>query len=287
MTELDEQRAALREIAERGLDAELAVRVQRLARPALRLRAVPLPEGTDPETVPGSRLGGDALLAPGTPWPRWGSTPLSLLAVIDLSEVDATVLGLPLPTAGLLNFFFEARRQRAWGYDPKHADGWRVILAPADVAVPAVAPQAAVRTPATPVRFEPRISFPGWTEHVFADLKEPQIDAVCDVGMEWEQRIADDDPSHQLGGWPGLIQMPIWRECQLGYHGVPYADQPNDPRVESLEFGNPDWTMLLQLDSDLALRWSWGDGGRLYYAARQEDLAAGDFRSSWMVLQCS
>lgn len=279
MTELDDQREALRRLTLRHLGAELATRVQRLARPALRLRA-----SADAGC---SRLGGDPLLPAGTEWPRWGSTPLSFLALVDLAEVDARLLGLPLPSSGLLNFFYEARGQRAWGYDPKHAAAWRVIFTTDRNAVPANAPSAALRTSATPMVLEPRLTLPAWTEHVFADLKEPDVDAVCDLTMEWEQQFVDDEPTHQLGGWPGLIQLPIWRECQLGLHGVPYADQPHDPRVESLEFGNPDWTLLLQLDSDLALHWTWGDGGRLYYAARQEDLAAGDFRSSWMVLQCS
>jgi uncharacterized protein YwqG len=280
MTELDAQRAALRQVAARHLHAELALRVERLARPALRLCSTPVGAGR-------SRLGGDPLLAAGTNWPRWGSKPLSFLALIDLSEVDPGPLGLPLPPSGLLNFFYEARGQRAWGYDPRHADGWRVIFTEDELAEPATAPSAAMVTPATPVVFEPRLTFPGWEEHVFADLRPPDVDAVCDVSMEWEQRFVDDEPCHQLGGWPGLIQMPIWRECQLGYHGVPYADQAHDPRVESLEFGNPDWTLLLQLDSDTALHWMWGDGGRLYFAARQEDLVTRSFRASWMVLQCS
>jgi len=281
MTELDDQREALRRLATHHLNAELATRVQRLARPALRLR------GTPDASAGRSRLGGDPLLAAGTAWPRWGSKPLSFLALIDLAEVDAALLGLPLPKTGLLNFFYEARGQRAWGYDPKHAEGWRVIIADGRPAVPATAPSAALATPVTPVVFEPRLTIPGWTEHVFADLGEPDVDAVCDLYLDWEQHFVDDEPVHQLGGWPGLIQMPIWRECQLSYHGVPYADQPHDPRVESLEFGNPDWTLLLQLDSDTALRWMWGDGGRLYFAARQEDLAAQNFRATWMVLQCS
>jgi uncharacterized protein YwqG len=280
MTEVDDQRAALRRLATGHLDAELANRVQRLARPALRLRHAPGAEV-------GSRLGGDPLLAPGTSWPRWGSKALSFLALVDLSEVDAGPLGLPLPGRGLLNFFYEARDQRAWGYDPRHAGAWRVLLTDGDTATAAKAPAAAVVTPATPMVFQPRLSLPSWTEHVFADLREPEIDTVCDVVMQWEQLFVDDDPVHQLGGWPGLIQQPIWRECQLGYHGVPYADQPHDPRVESLQFGNPDWTLLLQVDSDLALHWMWGDGGRLYFAARQDDLAAGEFGNSWMVLQCS
>jgi uncharacterized protein YwqG len=286
MTVLDEQRDVLRQLALRHLDAELATRLQRLARPALRL--------CNPATAPGrSRLGGDPLLPPGTKWPRWGSTPLSFLALIDLAEVDARLLGLPLPASGLLNFFYEAKGQRAWGYDPRHAKGWRVIFTDAQTGgadpetLAVAAPAVAVHTPATPVAFEPRLTIPGWTEHVFADLGEAEVDAVCDVNMAWEQQFVDDEPVHQLGGWPGLIQLPIWRECQLGYHGVPYADQPHDPRVESLEFGNPDWTLLLQLDSDTALRWMWGDGGRLYFAARQDDLAAVNFGASWMVLQCS
>ena len=281
MTELEIQRAALQELAVRRLNAELATRVQRLAKPALRLRKAA--DGTRR-----SRLGGDPLLPVGTDWPRWAATPLSFLALIDLSEVDAELIGLLLPSSGLLNFFYEARGQQAWGYDPQHADGWRVIFTPSrDAAVAATPPARAVTTPATAVRFEPTLTFPGWAEHVFADLDEPQIEAVCDVEMDWEQANADGGPHHQLGGWPGLIQLPIWRECQLGFHGVPYADQPHDPRVETLEFGNPDWTLLLQLDSDPALRWMWGDGGRLYFAMRQEDLAARNFHSSWMVLQCS
>ncbi|HEY3262301.1 MAG TPA: YwqG family protein [Pseudonocardiaceae bacterium] len=281
MTELDDQREALRRLATHHLNAEVAIRVQRLARPALRLR------GTSGASAGHSRLGGDPLLAAGTSWPRWGSRPLSFLALIDLAEVDAALLGLPLPKTGLLNFFYEARGQQAWGYDPKHAAGWRVIAADERHAVPANTPSAALDTPATPVVFEPRLTIPAWNEHVFADLADHDVDAVCDLYLDWEGQFVDDEPVHQLGGWPGLIQLPIWRECQLGYHGVPYADQRHDPRVESLEFGNPDWTLLLQLDSDTKLRWMWADGGRLYFAARQEDLAAENFGATWMVLQCS
>src|SRR5215468_3750232 len=111
MTELDDQREALGRLAVHHLNAELATRVQRLARPALRLRGSASASGTTGAgatgtigatgarttgttatgaagTVTGrSRLGGDPLLAAGTPWPRWGSRPLSFLALIDLAEV--------------------------------------------------------------------------------------------------------------------------------------------------------------------------------------------------------
>jgi uncharacterized protein YwqG len=282
MDHLDDQRAALRQLAVSRLDAELATRMQRLARPALRLRSAAAHDGGT------SRLGGDPLLPAGTDWPRWRRTPLSFLALIDLAEVDAGLIGLPLPARGLLNFFFEARGQQAWGFEPHHADGWRVIFVPEGAPAATVrVPAAAVRTEPTPVVFEPTLTVPGWSEPVFADLSDAQEDAVCDVVMDWEQANFDEEPFHHVGGWPGLIQQPIWRECQLAYHGVRYDDQPHDPRVQTLQFGNPDWTLLLQLDSDPALRWMWGDGGRLYYATRHEDMAAGSFQSSWMVLQCS
>lgn len=47
-----------------------------------------------------------------------------------------------------------------------------------------------------------------------------------------------------------------------------------------------DWAMLLQLDTDDAAGWMWGDVGRLYYMSRKSDLTVGNFENAWMVLQC-
>ncbi|WP_146175308.1 DUF1963 domain-containing protein [Paraconexibacter algicola] len=53
-----------------------------------------------------SRLGGPALLPPGTDWPRTsGGRALTFLAAVDLAELPAVEGGSPLPDAGVLLFF--------------------------------------------------------------------------------------------------------------------------------------------------------------------------------------
>ena len=47
-----------------------------------------------------------------------------------------------------------------------------------------------------------------------------------------------------------------------------------------------DWRLLLQLDTDDAAGWMWGDVGTLYYAVRDSVQRPGVFRDAWMVFQC-
>jgi Domain of unknown function (DUF1963) len=72
-----------------------------MARPGFRLdRPAPGAEATGR-----CRLGGPALLEPGTPWPERSGVPLSLYAVLD-TDALAPWLGAELPVRpGLLNFF--------------------------------------------------------------------------------------------------------------------------------------------------------------------------------------
>jgi uncharacterized protein YwqG len=44
--------------------------------------------------------------------------------------------------------------------------------------------------------------------------------------------------------------------------------------------------LVLQVDSDPHARFEWGDDGKLYLLARDEDLRAGRFDRAWLVLQC-
>jgi uncharacterized protein YwqG len=44
--------------------------------------------------------------------------------------------------------------------------------------------------------------------------------------------------------------------------------------------------LLLQIDSDDAIGWTWGDAGRLYFWIRKQDLAARRFDRVWTILQC-
>jgi uncharacterized protein YwqG len=77
-------------------------------------------------------------------------------------------------------------------------------------------------------------------------------------------------------------------ECQLVTNGIYCGNSSGyrDPRAKVLEPGATDWRLLLQLDSDDRVGWMWGDVGRVYFWAIQQDIAACDFDKSWAILQC-
>ncbi len=56
--------------------------------------------------------------------------------------------------------------------------------------------------------------------------------------------------------------------------------------VAGLQAGAADWVMPAQVDSDDDVGSMWGDAGKLYFAIRRQDLAAGAFDRTWLVLQC-
>jgi uncharacterized protein YwqG len=79
-------------------------------------------------------------------------------------------------------------------------------------------------------------------------------------------------------------------ECQLASHGV-YCGDPAGYQSEAaqrLASGAADWRLLLQIDTDEdGPGWMWGDGGRIYYWIKQQDLASLRFDDAWLILQCS
>jgi uncharacterized protein YwqG len=78
-------------------------------------------------------------------------------------------------------------------------------------------------------------------------------------------------------------------ECQLVTNGIYCGDAfgYKGPRVALLEPGAVDWQLLLQIDSDeYRLGWVWGDAGRLYFWARNQEIEAAEFDGSWALHQC-
>lgn len=267
-------RGELRKLAEAHLGAALAGRIVELARPAVRLVKA---SGSM------SRLGGDPVLPRGAEWPRWRGRPLSFLALIDLSEI--TLDGLP-ETPRLLNFFYDAERQRAWGYRARHAGGWRVLATDIDDGWLTPPPSGAQRFGVRELAALRTLTIPGWEEDVLDDLSKEEQDRFDALTDAW--REATGGPDHQMGGWPNLIQAPLWEPAQLASNGldIGHSYGYSGKQAAALRDGIGKWRLLLQLDSDDELTWMWGDFGRLYFVITEDDLRLGEFARTWMVLQC-
>jgi uncharacterized protein YwqG len=153
---LDDLRARARDLCVDQVDPDGVALLEELGRPAIRLRR-------SEEAAP-SHLGGNALLADGVAWPWWEEKPLSLVAVLNLQDLAPFTTDVQLPNRGILNFFYEADEQQAWGFDPLHRDGWRVVYTDSDDAVSTPAPAGALVFPTIALDPEQTLTMPGWEE---------------------------------------------------------------------------------------------------------------------------
>jgi uncharacterized protein YwqG len=224
-----------------------------------------------------SKLGGLPDLPAGVDWPRGpGGEPLSLIAQLRLSDFSGTMPGWPLPHAGMLYFFYDADTL-PWGYDAADRGRWRVVhhaeesdLAP--VTAPADLIEGLVFRPvAVTGSLEltcPPIESPGVAG---LDLSPREEQAYMKLLGEFEARYVKGKMAHRLLGHPDAIQGDMQAQCAaMTGHGD----------------GDRDWRLLLQVDTDeKGTGMSWGDGGRLFFWIRRQDLACLNFDAVWVVLQ--
>jgi uncharacterized protein YwqG len=252
-----------------------------LARPAISLQRAARGTATR------GHLGGVAALEQGQQWPIWHGKPLSLLAVLDLDALRGFDCDLDLPQSGVLNLFYEVEQQ-PWGFDPAHGGGWRVVFAETNAAADRTSPAGATHFPRIDLAPSQTLTMPSWDEDVLAGLSQLKPDALDDLGEALSEASAASEPRHQVGGWPWLQQGSLWREFQFASNGV-YVGDPSGyegPQASELRPGVDEWRLLAQIDTDDDAGWMWGDGGTLYFGARNEDLASSDLDRAWMVLQC-
>jgi uncharacterized protein YwqG len=277
-------------VAKSGLQSRLAA-LRSSLKPSIRLRT------SSPGAVPPgrSKLGGRPDLPAGIVWPERDGKPmcfLAQLALADLAPLDSEKL---LPRTGCLWFFHAG--QDVWGSDPKHAGGWAVIF---DPNARNLAPREFPAGLAADVRFaecnltlEPEETLPPLDSPAGEALgitQESDGDAydVLHAALIGADDTETEPVAHRVLGWPDPIQGDMQLECQLGSNGLDCGDASayTDPRREALQPGAADWQLLLQIDSDENTAMMWGDGGRLYFWIRKQDLAARRFDRVWCILQC-
>lgn len=57
------------------------------------------------------------------------------------------------------------------------------------------------------------------------DLLTRSGDACYELFDQWQAVAGMQEPHHQLGGWPHLVQIPLQTECQLASHGIYWRRQ--------------------------------------------------------------
>ncbi|MFJ4844634.1 MULTISPECIES: DUF1963 domain-containing protein [unclassified Streptomyces] len=207
------------------------------------------------------RLGGPALLDPGTPWPEHDGMPLSLHAVLD-TDALAPWLGDELPVRpGLLNFFhldpdvpYDVLRT----LDVSGPGAARVLPADPARAVGTVTPEPARRYPAVPL-------------HAAEVTMLPDCWDVEDEDIEFDRDRHWGAPSFVLSEMGDLDGNTAGAHFAFGWPDTSYT-----MKVTSRDADGPA-VHLLQLAEEADLGWGWGDAGTLYYTIPVGALRAGDF----------
>jgi uncharacterized protein YwqG len=269
----------LSEFSNGGL-SPISTELAKLSKECIRMRSAPRANKTISTGT--SKLGGLPDLPPGLAWPKWKTGYLTFVAQVNLAELPGSEL---LPNVGMLSFFYDPD-QSAWGFDPKHKEGFRLWYFPEVSQLIRTAESEPATFPCAQLSFEPFLSLP-----------DPSAKSARDLLLERKDREqyrnflgkrAGPAPQHQVHGWPRIIQDEMELECQLVTNGLYLGDLSGyeDPRRKELEPGADDWTLLFQIDSDDNAQMMWGDGGMLYVWIRRQDLAAQNFEKAWTILQC-
>lgn len=251
-----------------------------------------------------SKFGGSPDVPEGFVWERFKGEnfdgeikdrPLTFFAQFDLAEISKYDTEGLLPKTGVLSFFYDYASQ-PWGYDPKDKGCARVYWFPDKAALHRAEFPADIwehsRLPEFGITAECEKSYPDYEELLVQ--RDPRTAPYEDFETAAEKLgIEEPDERTKLLGFADTIQGSMPRECELVYRGYylgsGWDDVKPQDRQEAEQWGSRDWQLLFQLDSvidrdDFEL--TFGDGGRIYFYIRREDLAAKSFDNVWLILQC-
>ncbi len=248
-----------------------------------------------------TKFGGKPLVPKGFEWPYYEGEdymfeetkrrPLSFFAQFDLSQISEFDTDGLLPPTGMLSFFYEYNTQR-WGFAPKDKGCARVFLFDSELVqaeFPDDLPEEG-RFPELGISAKSERSYQSYAD--FLVQRDP-------CHLQWEEfesvekilGIKEPGARSKLLGWADPIQGNMTCECELVSRGYDLGGgwdnvKPQD-RQEAEQWANRDWVLLFQLDSVLkGYELVLGDGGRIYFYIRRDDLKARNFDNMWLILQC-
>jgi uncharacterized protein YwqG len=281
---------AILEVLKQAGHGEHAAAVAALVQPAFRIRATALAPrpghfrqsedapDLDPEKLAAfeaameslplgaSRFGGVPDLPPGETWPERGEVPMEFIAQIRLADVAAAGGDARLPAQGSLLFFYNSQ----WDADDMvEEDACCAVLfhAGADAEL--------VRTP------PPRVEWK--SEYAEVSQLAPFIHGVASLSFEPTVMVP--------GGISPYITEPLsgfWQDFTAGASGAlsgatePYHENfllgyvDEQDYVDAHEHGTED-QLLLQVDSEDAAEFQFGDCNKLFFLMTKGELAARDF----------
>ncbi len=225
-----------------------------------------------------------------------GPASLSFVAQVDLADVAAVGESVPeMPTTGRLLLFYDLL-EMPWGFAPGDRTGFRLVhddtdadrLVPHDPPGDLVALGGDGVLPALPLRPRRTLTVPPSGADVLRGALGGEDDEAY---HDWTMEALDgaDWDTHQVGGWPHQVQGDMQLECALVSAGHSTGDgrADEDPVVRAAaEREAPDWVLVLQVASDDARGFMWGDSGFLYVWMRRQDLRERAFDRAHLVLQC-
>jgi len=260
----------LRRLREGGLTADRDA-VMALALPTLTFQAEPAAE--EDIAVGVTKFGGRPDLPAGTLWPRCDRGPLEFLVQLDMAEFQDTCVGRSLPPGGLLSFFMyhnysddEYGNGRDW--PPEDTGGLCVIHTLDTSALARLDPPDELSADRGRPRKPCRVTF-----REGLDLPDPP-DSESDLASE---RYAVALARLQQVPAPSSAPAPDqsrrdWHQLLGHSHVTVLCDDPTP---------GPQWRQLIGLASDDALGWGWGDGHRLFWYVKSDDLSRGRFGNTW------
>lgn len=256
----------------------VSIEIERVALPSIHLNAHPIDEA---QIKPGmTRFGGSPDALSKWAWPEYNGSALPFIAQINLAEIASYTATYPLPTSGMLYFFFDV--DAFFDMWPRDPTTWRVLYdenSPLDlqhIAGPVIlSKEREYHTCAVTCSLE-------WT---LPDYSQYDSTSLQRLGLS--QHLTDEeeqayyDVQKQLAGLTkSKYHTPIHRI--LGHPDDVQWDMHGELGGEA-----SDWLLLLQVDSDGATNTDWGDTGRIYYWIRKQDVLRRDFSQVQLILQCT